>query len=363
MIARIRQAVLDHKVVFLRGQSLNYRRQVAFAERLGPLTLGHPTLASPLGQPLLEEIDSLKGGKANYWHTDVTFVDRPPAFTLLHAVVIPPVGGDTIWANTVSAYQDLPPELRELADRLRVLHTNDFDYARAFNRGERVDPALAAAHEEFVSTVYETEHPLVRVHPETSERSLLLGGFARTVLGFTAQASRDLIRLLQDASPAPSTPSAGNGARTTWPSGTTAPPSTTRSRTTAPRTGAASASPSPARCRPGWTAARASRSGATPPPTTSAAPTTERQDIMSSSAEITTPAKRPKGRYPSTSAVVGGSTERPHWSSPSSSAWSSGPPPAAAQARRHCPASPSRSARARWPARTASSRASPCWPS
>jgi alpha-ketoglutarate-dependent taurine dioxygenase len=144
VVARIRQALLDHKVVFLCGQSLNYRRQVAFAERLGPLTLGHPTLASPPGQPLLEEIDSLKGGKVNYWHTDVTFVDRPPAFTLLHAVVIPPVGGDTLWASPVSAYQSLPPELRDLADRLRVLHTNDFDYARTFNRGERVDPALEA---------------------------------------------------------------------------------------------------------------------------------------------------------------------------------------------------------------------------
>ncbi len=51
-----------------------------------------------------------KGGKANYWHTDVTFVDRPPAFTLLHAVVIPPVGGDTQWANTV-----IPPSLRPSA--------------------------------------------------------------------------------------------------------------------------------------------------------------------------------------------------------------------------------------------------------
>jgi alpha-ketoglutarate-dependent sulfate ester dioxygenase len=197
-VARIRQALLDHKVVFLRGQHLNYRRQVAFAERLGPLTLGHPTLASPPGQPLLEEIDSRKGGKVNYWHTDVTFVDRPPAFTLLHAVVIPPLGGDTIWANTVSAYQSLPEELRQLADRLRVVHTNDFDYARTIIRGEPVDPGAEAAHQEFISTVYETEHPLVRVHPETSERSLVLGGFARTVLGFTPQASRDLIRLLQE---------------------------------------------------------------------------------------------------------------------------------------------------------------------
>jgi len=186
-VAQIRQALLDHKVVFLRDQNLDYASQVAFAERLGPLTLGHPTLVSPPDQPLLEEIDSHKGGRANHWHTDVTFVDRPPAFTLLHAVVIPPVGGDTIWANTATAYQSLPPELRELADQLRIVHTNDYDYA-----------AVEAAQAQFVSTVYETEHPAVRVHPETAERSLVLGGFARTVLGFSPQASRDLIRLLQE---------------------------------------------------------------------------------------------------------------------------------------------------------------------
>jgi hypothetical protein len=77
-VAAIRQALLDHKVVFLRDQRLDYEGQVAFAERLGPLTLGHPTLESPAGQPLLEEIDSFKGGRVNYWHTDVTFVDQPP---------------------------------------------------------------------------------------------------------------------------------------------------------------------------------------------------------------------------------------------------------------------------------------------
>src|SRR5262249_2684778 len=84
-IAQSRQAILDHKVVFLRDQGLDYISQVAFAERLGPLTLGHPTLASPPDQPFLEEIDSRQGSRANHWHTDVTFVDRPPAFTLLHA--------------------------------------------------------------------------------------------------------------------------------------------------------------------------------------------------------------------------------------------------------------------------------------
>ncbi len=197
-VAQIRQALLDHKVVFLRDQNLDYARQVAFAERLGPLTLGHPTLASPPDQPLLEEIDSRRGGRANHWHTDVTFVDRPPAFTVLHAVVIPQVGGDTVWANTVTAYESLPDQLRDLADRLRIVHTNDYDYAAVYGREERSDPALDARRKEFVSTVYETEHPAVRVHPETGERSLVLGGFARTVVGFAPQASRDLIRILQD---------------------------------------------------------------------------------------------------------------------------------------------------------------------
>ena len=194
----IRQALLRHKVVFLRDQHLDYARQVAFAARLGSLTLGHPTLASPPDQPLLEEIDSRKGGRANHWHTDVTFVDRPPAFTLLRAVVIPPVGGDTIWANTVTAYESLPPELRDLADRLRVVHTNAYDYAATDGRELRPDPEYARRRQEFVSVVFETEHPAVRVHPETHERSLLLGGFARNVTGLAPQPGRDLIRVLQD---------------------------------------------------------------------------------------------------------------------------------------------------------------------
>ena len=197
-VAQIRQALLDHKVVFLRDQNLDYASQVAFAERLGPLTLGHPTLVSPPDQPLLEEIDSHKGGRANHWHTDVTFVDRPPAFTLLHAVVIPPVGGDTIWANTATAYQSLPPELRELADQLRIVHTNDYDHAAVPSPADLADDELLSRRSEFVSTIFQTEHPAVRIHPETGERSLVLGGFARTVVGFSPQASRDLIRILQE---------------------------------------------------------------------------------------------------------------------------------------------------------------------
>ena len=194
----VRRSLLEHRVVFLRAQRLDYDSQVAFAQRFGALTLGHPTIPSPTGQPLLEEIDSRKGGPANKWHTDVTFVDRPPAFTFLHGVVIPPVGGDTIWANTVAAYRNLPLELQELADRLRIVHTNAHDYAVPASRAEAQDPLLDASRRQFVSTVYKTEHPAVRIHPETGEKSLVLGGFAQSIVGLGPQASRDLIRVLQD---------------------------------------------------------------------------------------------------------------------------------------------------------------------
>jgi taurine dioxygenase len=196
-VAVVRQALLDHRVVFLRKQELDYEALVAFAQRFGPLTLGHPTIPSPDGQPLLEEIDSHKGGAANQWHTDVTFVDRPPAFTFLYGVVIPEVGGDTVWANTVAAYEALPRELRELADKLRVVHSNAFDYGQPELRPADESDVVRNARAQFVSTAFRTEHPLVRVHPETGEHSLVLGGFAATIPGLRPEQGRDLIRIFQ----------------------------------------------------------------------------------------------------------------------------------------------------------------------
>jgi taurine dioxygenase len=197
-ITEVRRALVAHRVVFLREQHLDYERQVEFAQRFGPLTLGHPTLPSPEAQPFLEEIDSAKGAPANRWHTDVTFCDRPVAFTFLHGIVMPEVGGDTIWANTVAAYDSLPQELRDLCDNLRIVHSNAHDYAQPQNREEANDPQVTAHRAKFLSQVFRTEHPAVRIHPETGERSLMLGGFAQTVVGFGSQASRDLIRMLQD---------------------------------------------------------------------------------------------------------------------------------------------------------------------
>src|SRR5215470_12025752 len=152
-VTAIRDAVLRHRVIFFRGQGhLDGAEHQAFARLLGPL-VPHPTLPSVAGTDAVLDIDG-ENARASQWHTDVTFAEAFPLFSVLRGVVIPPVGGDTVWANAVAAYATLPPVLRGLADQLWALHSNVYDYgatrpnatARQVQRYETV----------FKSTVYET---------------------------------------------------------------------------------------------------------------------------------------------------------------------------------------------------------------
>lgn len=200
VISQVRNALLRHRVIFFRDQHIEAEHQLAFASRFGALTASHPTLSAEPGQPQVLELDSMAGGRADGWHTDNTFTDRPPAFSVLRSLVIPPCGGDTIWASTVAAYDHLPQPLRDFAGSLRSVHTNAPDAASAPGH---TDEATRLHDEEFISSIFETEHPVVRVHPETGERSLLLGGFAQRIVGLSASESRTVIRLLQDRVPTP----------------------------------------------------------------------------------------------------------------------------------------------------------------
>lgn len=197
----VRDALLRHRVVFLRRQHLSSEDQIALASRFGALTSAHPTIPAVAELPPVLELDSLRGGQADQWHTDVTFVDQPPTYSLLRAIALPEVGGDTLWANTVAGYESLRPELRQFAEQLRAVHTNQFDYARVdlTNVGGEIDAPRLAYLRQFVSTKYETEHPVVRIHPETNERALLLGSFVQRLVGYPTSESLDIVRLLQSA--------------------------------------------------------------------------------------------------------------------------------------------------------------------
>ncbi|MDH6223533.1 TauD/TfdA family dioxygenase [Streptomyces sp. MJP52] len=193
-VAAIRAAVLEHKVVFLRDQHhLDAEGHEAFGRLLGE-PVAHPTVPSVDGRYALG-IDNDHGGRANQWHTDVTFVPAYPAFSILRAEVIPPYGGDTLWSNTAAAYAELPEPLRTLADGLRGVHTNDYDYAAV--RPGAVPDELLQHREVFTSITFRTEHPVVRVHPETGERTLVLGTFLQRFTGLDGRDSRALRDVLQ----------------------------------------------------------------------------------------------------------------------------------------------------------------------
>ena len=195
----VHDTLLRHRVVFFRGQHLSSGDQVALASRFGTLTSAHPTIPAIAELPPVLELDSLRGGQADQWHTDVTFVDTPPTYSFLRSIALPEVGGDTLWANTVAGYEALRPELRQFAEQLSAVHTNQYDYARVdlSGVGDQVDPSRLAYLKQFVSTKYETEHPVVRIHPETNERALLLGSFVQRLVGYPTGASLDIVRLLQ----------------------------------------------------------------------------------------------------------------------------------------------------------------------
>ncbi|MEA2144651.1 MAG: alkyl sulfatase [Solirubrobacteraceae bacterium] len=196
-VAELRAALLRHRVVFLRDQHhADDDDQRAFAARLGPLTRPHPTVAGD-GQAVLP-IDA-EHGKANSWHTDVTFVDRIPAISVLRAITLPSYGGSTVWANTVRAYATLHPSLQALVARLWAVHSNRYDYARAEDEGRigGVDVKEQDYRREFEHLDFETEHPVLRVHPETGERTLILGHFVRSFVGLNTRDSHDLFELLQ----------------------------------------------------------------------------------------------------------------------------------------------------------------------
>ncbi|WP_019931033.1 TauD/TfdA family dioxygenase [Nocardia sp. BMG111209] len=202
-VERIRAALNEHKVIFFRGQQhLTEDGQYEFAELLGTPTTPHPTVKSHGVKTLA--IDS-HHGRANSWHADVTFVDRPPKASILRAVELPSYGGSTTWASTVAAYEALPEPLKRLAESLRARHTNQYDYAARHAVEQRLQAVsdevaenVKAYRDEFVSTNYETEHPVVRVHPETGERALLLGHFVADFVGLSSNESQTLYKLFQD---------------------------------------------------------------------------------------------------------------------------------------------------------------------
>jgi alpha-ketoglutarate-dependent taurine dioxygenase len=195
-VGEIRQALLTHKVIFFRDQHhLDDQQQLAFGALLGT-PVGHPAAGAlaAKGAPVITPINS-EYGKANRWHTDVTFAANYPAASILRAVTLPTYGGSTLWASTAAAYDDLPEPLKCLVENLWALHSNRYDYVTAESLS--MNDNQRAFRQAFEKPDFQTEHPVVRVHPETGERTLVAGDFVRNFVGLDSHESSMLLELLE----------------------------------------------------------------------------------------------------------------------------------------------------------------------
>jgi alkyl sulfatase len=199
-VKEIRQALLRHKVVFFRDQKIGHAEQVAFASRFGEVTYAHPLEDNPIdGHPEILPIDRRRyeradGRRYSYesrWHTDVTAVVNPPAGSILRAVTVPEIGGDTQWTNLVAAYEGLSAPIRHLADGLKAEHR--FNARQHFRESDNPFTRRVAKNPQV------SIHPVVRVHPETGERALFVSpGFTSHILDVSQNESEKLLEIFFD---------------------------------------------------------------------------------------------------------------------------------------------------------------------
>ena len=192
-IAAVRQALLDWKVIFFRDQDITRAQHIAFARRFGDLEI-HP--ATPKDQPDPEVLRIEHGpnsrGQENAWHSDVTWRATPSLGSILRSIEIPPVGGDTLFANMYAAYEALSDGLKATLGTLRAVHSaaHVFGAKSAYGAG---DQKALSGH----SDLPESVHPVIITHPGSGRKALYVNpSFTLRFEGWTAEESKPLLDYL-----------------------------------------------------------------------------------------------------------------------------------------------------------------------
>ena len=195
-IAAIRQALLDHQVIFFRDQALSPERQVAFGRRFGPLNI-HPYVAGMADHPEVMEVIKEPEDRINFgggWHSDMSFLERPAIGSILYAVETPEVGGDTLFASQAAAFEALSPGLQRTLEGLNAVHSASREYSSSGHSAQkRKSMAIAEAD----GLVGEFVHPMVLTHPETGRKALYVNpAFTLKIEGWKTSESMALLEYL-----------------------------------------------------------------------------------------------------------------------------------------------------------------------
>jgi taurine dioxygenase len=186
----LNRALLDWKVLFFRDQDITTDQHLAFARNFGPLEV-HPFAPSKPGFPEVLAIthDRENRGRENTWHSDVTWRLEPSLGSVLRALEIPPVGGDTLFADMYAAYDGLSEAVKARIDGALAVH--DFTHFRkAMRRRGKTEAEIAA----FDAAYPNPRHPVVRTHPETGRKALYVNAaFTRSIEGLDPAESDALL--------------------------------------------------------------------------------------------------------------------------------------------------------------------------
>lgn len=195
-IAEIRQAFVDHQVIFFRDQSLTPDQQRAFGRRFGPLNI-HPYVSGMAEFPEVMEVIKEPEDRTNFgggWHSDMSFLERPAIASILHAVEIPDWGGDTLFASQAAAYEALTPGLKSVLDGLNGVHSAGREYSASGHSAQKRS-SMVVAEAEGVTGEY--VHPVVLTHPETGRKALYVNpAFTERFDGWSKRESKPLLDFL-----------------------------------------------------------------------------------------------------------------------------------------------------------------------
>ena len=197
----IHRAFLEHAVLAFRGQSLSHEHQIAFGRRFGDLDI-HPIAIGMEQHPEIIKVWKPAGERAAFgtsWHSDNTFFEKPSKASILYGVTIPPYGGDTLFASMACAYDALSAGMKRMLDGLVAVHSaaRAYDPAVTGDAKYRGEAAINYRYSDDIQR--ETEHPVIRTHPETGRKGIFVNPmFTQRMVGFSEAESRALLTFLYD---------------------------------------------------------------------------------------------------------------------------------------------------------------------
>ena len=192
--AEVRQALLEHGVIFLRNQPLTPAQFLAFARTMGE-PVDYPFVKGLPEYPQIIEVKKLEHEKVNFggiWHSDTTYLPEPPMGSMLLSKEVPPHGGDTLFASQTAAYDALSPTMKRLLDGLvGIASSAKADVSKTREDRIKSDGSAEAKKE------YRAEHPVVRTHPETGRKALYVNvAHTAGIVGMTDEESAPLLQFL-----------------------------------------------------------------------------------------------------------------------------------------------------------------------